>query len=622
MPCVSTPPSPHAPERTRRETDRPPTFELTERDNLARLAWRQAALRPQHASFELYTDGAWRVRSAADHLGAVVESARGLLGFGVDTGSRVALSSGTRYEWLLLDSAVWAVGGVTVPIYPTSSAAQVEWIVRDSGARLIIVETEAMRRLVERADLGHVEVLVIDDSAAGALQRLRAAGRDVPAERVEERASGVTLAAPASIVYTSGTTGRPKGCVLTHANLAAETRALLSQPIGEVAVPGRRTLMFLPLAHVLARAVTYALSAGGATVGFWADTATLVEQLGVFRPHVVLGVPRVFEKVHAGVRSAARHGGPAKAEIFRRAERVAIEWSRAQEPSDSGAAGPGLRLRAEHAVFDRLVYRAVRSALGGQCEYAISGGGALRPDLTHFFRGLGVPIYEGYGLTETCAAITVNERGATRVGSVGRPVGGNAVRVTGSGELQVRGRVVFEEYWGNHQASVEAFDDGWFRTGDLGSIDADGFVWITGRSKEIIVTAGGKNVVPGPIEEALRAHPVIGHALLVGEGRPFVSALITLDADGARAWARDNGIDGSDLTQLCDNQQLRALVQSAVDEASAQVSRAEAVRAFSLLPEDLTEEAGELTATLKVKRHVVEERYARQIESMYHPRHH
>lgn len=594
----------------RAEIEVPAGFELGEDDVLARLAWRRAAERPQHVSFERFVSGSWRAVTAQRHLDGVVATARGLIASGVESGGRVAIMAGTSYEWVLLDTATWAAGGITVPVYPSSAPAQVEWIVRDSGARILVVETEDMRRTVQGADLGEVEVLVLGD---GALELLARRGREVPAEQVEQRVAAVGLDDPASIIYTSGTTGRPKGCVLTHRNLAAEARAVLAHPLGRSVGYGRRTLMFLPLAHVLARAITYAASEGGATVGFWADTSTIVEKLGSFRPNMVLAVPRVLEKVHAGVRHKATEGGPAKAEIFRRAERVAITWSELQEQGRA----PGVRLRAEHALFDRLVYRSIRQALGGDCQCAISGGGPLSVTLNHFFRGVGLPVYEGYGLTESSAAITVNGPGCHRVGTVGRPIAGNAVRIAPSGEIELRGLVVFGEYWKNPDATRDAFDDGWFRTGDLGSLDEDGYLRITGRQKEIIVTAGGKNVVPGPLEDVLRAHPVVGHAMVVGEGRPFVAALITLDPEGARRWAQENGRATDDLAALAGDEQLRAEIATAVDAASATVSRAEGIRKFTLLPTDFTEDGGELTATMKLKRHVIEERYAREVEAMY-----
>lgn len=598
------------PATEQRETSAPADFTLDEGHHLARLAWRRAEERPHHVSFEQFVDGAWQAVTARRHLDMVNATAKGLIARGVQVGDRVALMSNTRYEWLLVDSSTWAAGGASVPIYPSSSPAQVEHIVRDSGARILVLENSRMRRDLVAADLGDVEVLVIED---GDLDVLRRDGSQVTDEQVRERVDALTLDDIASLIYTSGTTGGPKGCVVTHRNLAAEAQGVLTNPVGHDASYSHRTLMFLPLAHVLARAIAYACAEGGMTVGFWSDFGTIVDKLGSFQPDLLLGVPRVFEKVHAGIRAKAADGGPAKAEVFRRAERVAVAWSEAMDAPGR----PSPRLRVEHALFDRLVYRNVRAALGGRCTTAISGGGALADHYAHFFRGLGVPIYEGYGLTESCAAVTVNGPGCQRVGTVGRPLGGNAVRIAESGEIELRGPVIFREYWNNPEATEAAFDDGWFRTGDLGSLDADGYLRITGRQKEIIVTAGGKNVAPGPMEDSLRTHSIIGNAVVLGEARPFVSALVTLDEEGVRRWATENGRDDSDLKALCEDPQLRAEVQYAVDEASAMVSRAEGIKKFTLLPDDFSEENGELTATLKVKRHVVEERYRDQIEAMY-----
>lgn len=582
--------------------------ELTEQDNLARLAWRRADEEPGHRSFEEFVEGAWRPIRADDHRDAVVAIARGLIAGGVGRQDRVALMCNTRYEWVLVDGAIWAAGAATVPIYPSSSASQVEWIVRDSAARVLIVENAAMRDVVAEAGLDGVEVLTMDDDA---LALLRERGLRTEAAEVERRVAAVTLEEAASIIYTSGTTGLPKGCVITHRNLASEAAGLLSQPIGEAARPGNRSLTFLPLAHVLARSVTYAIAQGGATVGFWGDFTTIVDKFGSFQPDIILGVPRVFEKVHAGIRSTAHAGGAAKAAVFDRAERVAIDWSGAQV-----AGGAGFALRGQRALFDRLVYGSVRAALGGRCRFAISGGGALREELQHFFSGLGVDVYEGYGLTESCAAITVNQPTMRRFGTVGRPIAGNAVRIGESGEIELRGGVVFREYWNNPDATAAAFDDGWFRTGDLGALDEDGYLRITGRAKEIIVTAGGKNVAPGPLEDRIASHELVGSAMLVGEGRPFVAALITLDREAVARWATERG-RGDDLAELARDEEVRAEIQGAVDDANSSVSRAESIRRFVIVPEEFSEEGGQLTATLKVRRHVVTEQYAEQIEQLY-----
>lgn len=567
-------------------------LELTDVDLLPLRPWRRAEEQPDHSSFARFADGAWQTITARTHLDSLTAIARGFIASGVAAGDRVALMADTRYEWLLLDEAIWNVGAGTVPVYPSSSRSQVEWIVGNSGARLLLVETTAQAEAL--ADLD-VEILVID---AGAIDDLTARGRDLPDGEVHARRDAVTLDSLAGIVYTSGTTGRPKGVVLTHRHMAAEVGGLLTHPIGSVGAEGRRVLMFLPMAHVLARSVAYIAAQAGATVGFWSDFRTIVEKLSSFQPHLVLGVPRVFEKVHDGIRSQASGSGRVPAAVFARGERVAIAWSRAKG-DDPHPGRPGLGLRLAHVVFDRLLYAKVRAALGGECWYAISGGGALSERLVHFFRGVGVPVHEGYGLTETCAAITVNGPGQQRIGTVGRPIPGNEVRVTDSGEIEVRGAVVTDGYWGNDDATRESIVDGWFATGDLGSLDAEGYLSITGRAKEIIVTAGGKNVVPGPLEDVLRSHPLVSNAMVIGEGRSFVGALLTLDPDA------DTPDDP------------HSELQGVVDEANRLVSRAEGIKQFRVLTDDFTEESGELTATQKLKRHVIEDTRSEAIEGIY-----
>ncbi|WP_245634650.1 AMP-dependent synthetase/ligase [Janibacter limosus] len=566
---------------------------LTQQDLLPLRPWRQAHEEPEHASFSQWVDDGWRTITARDHLASLQAVARGLIASGVAAGDRVALMSGTRYEWLLLDEAIWNVGAGTVPVYPSSSASQLEWILTDSDACLLVVETAEQAALA--AGLGlDVEVLVLDDDA---LEVLGERGRQVPESAVVERRDSVTFEDLAGIVYTSGTTGRPKGVVLTHRQLGSEVAGCLASPIGSVGRPGHRILMFLPMAHVLARSVAYIAAQSGATVGFWSDFGSIADKFASFRPHMVLGVPRVFEKVHDGVRDRADERWLSRT-VFTRGEQVAIEWSRAIG-DDPHRGRPGLRLRLAHALFDRLLYSKVRAALGGEAMYDISGGGALGERLGHFFRGIGVPIHEGYGLTETCAAITVNGPDHQRIGSVGRPLPGNEVRIAQDGAIEVRGAVVTDGYWGNDEATREAIVDGWFRTGDLGSLDEEGYLTITGRAKEIIVTAGGKNVAPGPLEDVLRSHPLVSNAMLVGDRRSFVSALITLDPD------RERPADP------------QAELQGVVDEANALVSKAEGIKKFAVLDDDFTEDSGELTATQKLKRHVIEDRRTEVIEGLY-----
>ena len=577
----------------------------------------RAATAPRAVPFDHHVDGRWRSVSNAELVERVDRIAAGLIAAGVEPGDRVALMAGTRLEWVLVDLAVWTAGAITVPIYPSSSAGQLEWILADSAAKVLVAENDDHVVVVGDTTVPDTctRILYLDD---GGLEALEADGESVEAETLDAAVATLELDTPASIIYTSGTTGRPKGCVITHRNLLSECHALLDHPIGSMAQQGKKVLMFLPLAHVLARAVTYTVYLGDATVGFWDDTSTILPRFADFRPHMILGVPRVFEKVRDGIATKAAAKGAVQRRIFERAEAVAIEDSRLRGNDGlDDARRPSLLHAARYKALDLLVYRAIRAALGGRCEYAISGGGALPDRISHFFRGAGVPVYEGYGLTESTAAATVNGPGCQRIGTVGRPVAGTSVRIADSGEVELAGELIFDRYWNNEEATAEAVRDGWFATGDLGSLDADGYLTITGRAKEIIVTAGGKNVSPGQIEDAIRAHRLVGHAVLIGEARKFVSALITVDEVELENWAAENDHGGRPAEDLVTDPALRAEIQAAVDDANRQVSHAEGVKKFVVLPRDFTEDSGELTATLKVKRHVVAQHYAEQIEGMY-----
>ena len=600
-----------------REITVPTQRTFTSSDLIPVVARGRAASNPRAVPFEYHSNDQWRPVTNADLIERVDRIAAGLIASGVEPGDRVALMAGTRLEWVLVDLAVWTAGAITVPIYPSSSAGQLEWILDDSAAKVLVAESEAHVVVVGETTIPDTctRVLYLDD---GGLEALEADGEAVAAETLDAALATLDPAAPASIIYTSGTTGRPKGCVITRRNLLSECHGLLDHPIGSMAQQGKKVLMFLPLAHVLARAVTYTVYLGDATVGFWDDTATILPRFADFRPHMILGVPRVFEKVRDGIAAKAGAKGRLQKEIFGRAEAVAIEASQLRGGDGLGdARQPSLLHNLQYKALDLAVYKAVREALGGRCEYAISGGGALPDRISHFFRGLGVPVYEGYGLTESTAAATVNGPGCQRIGTVGRPVAGTSVRIADNGEVELAGELIFDRYWNNEEATAEAIRDGWFATGDLGSLDDDGYLTITGRAKEIIVTAGGKNVSPGQIEDAIRAHRLVGHAVLIGEARKFVSALITVDEAELENWAAENGHSGRPAEELVDDPALRAEIQFAVDDANRQVSHAEGVKKFVVLPRDFTEESGELTATLKVKRHVVAERYADQIEGMY-----
>lgn len=589
-----------------REYETPPTFTVDDGDAVVRSVYRHARDTPDLVLFSRPSGNAWVDVTASEFAGLVTGVAKGLVAMGVRAGDRVMLLSATRFEWTLLDFAIWAAGAVSVPVYDSSSPDQVCWIAEDSGARFAIVETNVHAEPLAGTD---VRTLQIDDAA---IEALLAAGAGLDPMVVDQRIEGLGADDPASLVYTSGTTGRPKGCVLTHRNFLSEIRGILAASIGDVARPGNRMLTFLPLAHVLARAVSLAMFEAGGTQAHWANFGSVVGQFERFRPNVILGVPRVFEKVRDAAQQQAS-GSVLRSRIFDFAEATAVEYSEAMDRGHVSRV-----LRAKHVVADRLVYSKLRAVLGGECWWAISGGGALMPRLGHFFRGVGVPIYEGYGLTESTAAHCVNVPGGQRIGSVGRPLGGNAVRIADDGEIELSGGVVFGRYWNNDSATGEAFDESWFRTGDLGSIDEDGYLTITGRKKDLLITAGGKNVSPGPLEDRMRSHALVSQAVVVGDGRPYIGALIALDQDAFARWRTENGKgDQTTVADMRDDPDLRAAVKSVVDDANSTVSHAEAVKRFVILDRDLTEMAGELTATLKIKRPVVAAHFGAQIESLY-----
>lgn len=548
-------------------------------------------------------------RTAAWFVTAVERAARGLLGAGVGHGDRIALFSSTRIEFTILDYAAWRVGAVVVPLYETSSAEQVAWILEDSGARLLVCEDAtlaAVHRGVADRTLGCERVLVLDEGGMDELARL---GEGVGEDELARRAAGVAQHDVATIVYTSGTTGRPKGCVLTHRNLLWDAVQLGHAGRGFL-VPGTRTLLFLPLAHIFARVVQITCIRAGVAIGYASGIPALSDELPLLRPDFLLAVPRVFQKVHDGARQRAVDAG--RGAIFDRAAATAVRFSKEQQ---QGRVRP--TTRAAHALFDRLVYVRLREAMGGRVTHAVSGGAALGERLGHFFAGIGVMVLEGYGLTETSAGATINRPDALRIGSVGKPVPGASVRIADDGEVEIAGPHVFAGYYGDAVATDEVMtSDGWFRSGDLGRLDGEGYLTITGRKKELIVTAAGKNVSPNVLEDALRAHPLVSQAVVVGDARPYVAALLTLEEEAFARWASDAGRDDADPAALVDDADLRAALQEAVDAANGLVSRAESIRAFRILPQDFTVGV-ELSQKLSVKRHVVTERYAADIAALY-----
>ena len=596
-----------------REFSTPLAVEIPATGSLTDDVVRNAADHPDSVVFSRNTRDGWVDVTAERFREEVAAVAKGLIAAGIEAGDRVALISKTRYEWTLVDYAIWFAGAVTVPVYETSSAEQVGWILSDSGTKAVVAENAEHLAKVSglRGDLPDLEhVWTIDDDAVHVLTRL---GADISDDDLEKRRTATTPLDLATLIYTSGTTGRPKGCMLTHANFMFELGVAVPELDALFSTEGDEepaTLLFLPLAHVFARIIQIGCVKARVRMGHSADIKNLVADLGAFRPTFILAVPRVFEKVFNTASQRAAADG--KGKIFDRAADTAIAWSRAQ---DTGKVP--LRVRAQHALFDRLVYGKLRAALGGRCTHAVSGGAPLGERLGHFYRGIGLTVLEGYGLTETTAAVTVNLPDAHKVGTVGRPLPGTAVRIADDGELLVRGGQVFAGYWGNEQATSETLErDGWFHTGDVGEVDDEGFVRITGRKKEILVTAGGKNVAPAVLEDRLRAHLLVSQCMVVGDGQPFIGALVTIDPESFPAWAAEHGKSGT-VADHVDDPDLRAAIEAAVEDANKAVSQAESIRKFVILPDDWTEEGGQLTPSLKLKRSVVMREFRAEVEALY-----
>ncbi|MFC5287030.1 AMP-dependent synthetase/ligase [Actinokineospora guangxiensis] len=595
-----------------REFAVPAVEKRAEAGGLADLVFTNATEAPTHVQFRRRAGSGWSDVTTTQFRDEVVAAAKGLIASGVGAGDRVAILAATRYEWTLLDFAIWAAGAVTVPIYVTSSAEQIQWILSDSGAVAIIAETDEHLARVEQVRPAVPQlknVWRVDD-----VDKIVEAGKDVDAAEVEARRTAVTAADVATLIYTSGTTGQPKGCVLTHDNFfhecasATTTLAPLFRGVGSTEEP--TTLLFLPVAHVFGRMVQVGCVYTRATMGHGPDVKKLMDDLATFQPTFILSVPYVLEKVYNGARQKAHAGG--KGKIFDAAAATAIAYSEA-----GGKAGLGLKLK--HALFDKLVYSKLRAALGGKTKYAISGGAALGLRLTHFYRGIGLTVLEGYGLTETTAASTVNAHDGFKAGTVGRPIPGMAVRIADDGEIQVRGPVVFKGYWNNDAATAEVIDaDGWFSTGDLGALDSEGYLSITGRKKEILVTSGGKNVAPAVIEDRIASHPLVAQAMVVGDGQKYIAALITLDPEYFTYWKTTVGKPAdATIAALVDDADLLAEVQKAVDEGNSAVSTAESVRRFRVLSAEFTPETGHLTPSLKLKRRVIMKDFQSEVDSLF-----
>ncbi|MFE6668397.1 AMP-dependent synthetase/ligase [Streptomyces sp. NPDC057697] len=606
-----------------RQVSVPPAAPPVRRGSLAEIPFDNAREAPADAVLSRKRpDGSWQDVTAAEFADEVLAVAKGLVAEGLGLGDRIAIMARTSYEWTLLDFAAWAAGLVTVPVYPTSSALQTRWILQDSGAVACAVESAEQSRLIsqERKQLGGLAHLWQFDT--GALGRLKTLGRDVPDDTVAARRAALEPETPATLIYTSGTTGRPKGCVLSHGNFFAEVDnaiELLHPVFKSVSKYPASTLLFLPLSHVFGRMVAIGCLRARVRLGHAPSIRTddLLADLAGFRPSFLLAIPYVLEKVYNTGRATAEKMG--RAASFDRAARIAQRYGEAVEAAEHGTGpGPGMGLRAARALYDPLVYRRIRAALGGHVRYAICGGSPLGHRLAAFYAGAGIEIFEGYGLTETTAAATVTPPLKPRLGTVGWPLPGSAVRIADDGEVLLGGGQVFQGYWDAGQGrAVPAQEGGWFATGDLGALDEDGYLTITGRKKDIIITSGGKNVAPAPLEDWLRAHPLVGQCMVVGDDRPFVTALITLEPDGLAHWRQMKKKQHVPIRELVDDDELRTALRRAVDEANRLVSRAESIREFAVLPVDFTEESGHLTPSLKLKRDVIARDFAEEIEALY-----
>jgi long-chain acyl-CoA synthetase len=564
---------------------------------------------PDHPALS-YRDGDEFVDvSTKEFWDTVVDLAAGLIAAGIKKGDRVALHCGTRIEFTYFDYAIWAAGAAVTTIYETSSPEQVKWILNDSGSKALVSENAATLAVYDEVSKDIPEcrgVFVIEDGAVAALTSM---ATDETRTEARHRIASIAHDDLATLVYTSGTTGMPKGCILTHKNFVWEV-VNLQGSLSELLSEGNRTLMFLPLAHIFARAVQSASVSFGVTIAYSTGIPNLLEELPMVKPTWVFSVPRVFEKIYNGAKAKAEAGG--QGGIFDKAADTAIAYSQGIE---RGKVAVGTKIA--HTAFDKVIYSRIRALFGGECKYAISGGAPLGARLGHFFRGVGVIALEGYGLTETTAGATVNRVDAIRVGTVGLPVQGGSIRIAEDGEVLIKGGHVFSGYWNNDQATRDAFEDEWFRSGDIGVLDSEGFLSITGRKKEIIVTAAGKNVAPAVLEDRMRGHSLVSQVMVIGDARPFISALITLDEDVLPVWAASHGKEDLTPEELHTDEDLAAEIQKAVDEANKAVSRAEAIKTFRLLPVDLSIGGGELTPTLKVKRSVVASKYSGLIEDIY-----
>lgn len=582
--------------------------------NTTDFVLRQAKLASNPALFSRRNaDNVWIDISAKEFHADVCSLAKGMIASGIKVGDRVGIMARTRYEWTLVDFAIWFAGAVSVPIYETSSPSQVAWNLGDSQAVAIVAETANHENIIRQA--AHAENLTglkhVWQIDGDGLDVLRDAGKDVDDDALEAARSFAGLDDVATIIYTSGTTGRPKGCMLMHHNFVELSENALAVLAKDVVTPGSQTIMFLPLAHVFARYISVLSVAAGAKVGHTPDIKHLLEDLQSFKPTFILAVPRVFEKVYNS--AALKAEGEGKGKIFAAAAQAAIDYSRASQDGKVPFV-----LKAKHFVFDKLVYVKLRAAMGGNVRHAVSGGGPLGERLGHFFQGIGLQILEGYGLTETTAPITVNRPELIRIGTVGTPLPGNSVKIADDGEILAKGVCVMKGYFGRDDLTAETFVDGWFRTGDIGELDEKGFLTITGRKKEIIVTASGKNVAPAMLEDQIRADAIVSQCLVIGDQRPFIAAIVTLDEDALPQWGKQHNLPaGITVAQAASSPVVIAAIQKAVDKANSTVSHAEAIKSFRIVESDFTETSGHLTPSLKVKRAQVLKDFDAVVEEIY-----
>jgi long-chain acyl-CoA synthetase len=553
----------------------------------------------------------WSPVTAANYLEEIKALAKGFIAAGIAPGERVGIMSHTRYEWALADFALWFAGAVSVPIYESSAPSQIEWILGDSGAVACIFENTELESLFKTVASSLPKVKQTWIMEGSAFAELVEKGKSISDEQLETHRTSQKLDSLATIIYTSGTTGKPKGCELLHrgfVDLCNNAQAVLP----EVVCPGGSTVLFLPMAHVFARFVSVLCVAGGVKVGHQPDAKNVAPAMQSFHPTFLLAVPRVFEKVYNSAEQRAESNG--KGKIFRSAAETAIAWSTALDT----AKGPSIALSLKHKLFDVLVYKKLRAAMGGQVKYAISGGGPLGARLGHFYRAIGLIVLEGYGLTETTAPVTIGRPGNLKIGKVGFALPGCAVKIADDGEIWLKGTNVLKGYWNNPDATASTFEGEWFKSGDIGTLDEDGFLAITGRKKELIITAGGKNVAPALLEDPLRANPLISQAVVIGDAKPFISVLVSLDEEMLPIWLENNGIkEKLSLDQARNNQRVLAEVSKAIESVNKDFSTAESIRKFAILPTDLTEKSGHLTPSLKIKRSIVNEDYSHLIDDLY-----